>query len=216
MATSSRTRLSSQFGPIHQLVPAANRPPGSAVTVVFATEGLSNNPPRCWPLSVTATGGRQARQGAESGNIYDHFSATFEYPNNVKGFHMSRQMVGCAFDNSDWVMGEDGVATVSAWSGVYKIEGKNPWEYEGEGNDMYQQEHDELFASIRNGEALNDGTFMAKSTLVAIMGRMAAYTGQTITWEQAMQSEQRLGPADYKWGEFEMNPVPIPGKTQFS
>ncbi|MFT5285750.1 MAG: myo-inositol 2-dehydrogenase/D-chiro-inositol 1-dehydrogenase [Planctomycetota bacterium] len=167
------------------------------------------------PLSVTAVGGRQARQGAESGNIYDHFSATFEYPNNVKGFHMSRQMVGCAFDNSDWVMGEDGVATISAWSGVYKIEGKNPWEYEGEGNDMYQQEHDELFASIRAGEPKNDGIWMSHSTMLAIMTRMSAYTGQPVTWEQAMASEDRMGPESYSLGWVGSRRVAIPGQTKF-
>jgi len=167
------------------------------------------------PLSVTAIGGRQARQGAESGNIYDHFSATFEYPNDVKGFHMARQMVGCAFDNSDWVMGEKGVATVSAWQGIYEITGENPWIWEGEGNDMYQQEHDELFASIRSGEPMNDGTWMAHSTMLAIMTRMSAYTGQPVTWEQAMASEDRLGPTAYSLGWVGSRRVAVPGQTKF-
>ena len=59
---------------------------------------------------------------------------------------------------------------------------------------MYQTEHDELFASIRNGKPINNGEYMAKSTLLAIMGRMAAYTGQQITWEMAMNSKEDLSP----------------------
>ena len=61
---------------------------------------------------------------------------------------------------------------------------------------MYQIEHNELFASIRSGEPINDGEWMAQSTLMGIMGRMAAYTGQEITWEQAMNSQEKLVPDD--------------------
>ena len=170
------------------------------------------------PLQVTAMGGRQAREGVESGNIYDHFSATFDYPKGVKGFHQSRQMYGCSGDNSDWVFGAQGVATVHPWSGVFEIDngGEEPWEPEVENNDMYQTEHDELFASIRAGEAMNDGTWMAHSTLLAIMTRMSAYSGQTITWEQAMNSTEVLGPQEYTWGAAPLSPPPIPGKHKFS
>ena len=66
---------------------------------------------------------------------------------------------------------------------------------------MYQVEHDELFAGIRDGKPLNNGEYMAKSTMLAIMGRMATYTGQEITWEQAMNSQQDLSPSKYEWGE---------------
>ena len=64
---------------------------------------------------------------------------------------------------------------------------------------MYQTEHDELFASIRNGKPINNGEYMAKSTLLAIMGRMAAYTGQEITWEMALNSKEDLSPGRYDW-----------------
>jgi predicted dehydrogenase len=168
------------------------------------------------PLSVTAIGGRQARTGPESGNVYDHFSATYEYPDGVKGLHMSRQMIGCDYDNRDWIMGEKGVATIDGWAPMHTIEGATAWEYEGDGNDMYQQELDELCASIRAGRPKNDGTWMAHSTLLAIMARMSAYTGRVITWEQALASEERLGPETYALGWADMRPVPIPGQTKFS
>ena len=169
------------------------------------------------PLQVTAVGGRQAREGEESGNIYDHFSATFDYPNGVRGFHMARQMYGCSNDNSDWVYGANGVATIHPWGGIFEIDqgGEEPWEPEVEGNDMYQQEHDELFASIRAGGAMNDGVWMAHSTLLGIMVRMAAYTGQTITWDQALNSEEVLGPKEYVWGPAPLAAPPTPGKHKF-
>jgi hypothetical protein len=65
---------------------------------------------------------------------------------------------------------------------------------------MYQNEHDALFASIRAGEPIHDGDVMCKSTLMAIMGRLSAYTGQTVTWEQALASELDLSPPEYAWG----------------
>ena len=73
------------------------------------------------------------------------------------------------------------------------------WIYDGPQNQMYQTEHDELFASIRNGKPINNGEYMARSTLLAIMGRMAAYTGQEVTWEMALNSKEDLSPARYDW-----------------
>jgi hypothetical protein len=67
---------------------------------------------------------------------------------------------------------------------------------------MYQNEHDDFFASIRKGTPINNGNYMAKSTMLAIMGRMAAYTGEEITWEQAMNSKEVLGPKEYEWGSY--------------
>jgi hypothetical protein len=81
---------------------------------------------------------------------------------------------------------------------------------------MYQTEHDELFASIRAGKGINNGQYAADSTLLAIMGRMASYTGKTITWEMALNSKENLSPAEYAWGDAPRRPVPRPGVTQFA
>jgi hypothetical protein len=81
---------------------------------------------------------------------------------------------------------------------------------------MYQTEHDEFFASIRSGAAMNTGEKLAHSTLAAIMGRMSAYTGQTITWEQALNSQEVLAPPNLDMQmKLETPPVPIPGRTKF-
>ena len=80
---------------------------------------------------------------------------------------------------------------------------------------MYQTEHDELFASIRAGRPLNNGEYMARSTLLAIMGRMATYTGQEITWEQAMNSTEDLSPERYDWqAKPPASPVASPGMLE--
>ena len=82
---------------------------------------------------------------------------------------------------------------------------------------MYKVEHEELFASIRKGEPINNGVRMAHSTLLAIMGRMAAYTGREITWEEALNSKENLQPEKLTWDvELPVPPVAIPGKTKFT
>jgi len=80
---------------------------------------------------------------------------------------------------------------------------------------MYQIEHDEFFASIRSCKPINDGPWMAQSTLLAIMGRMAAYTGQVVTWEDAMNSKENLMPEKLAWDTpISVPPVAIPGETK--
>jgi predicted dehydrogenase len=171
------------------------------------------------PVKCVALGGRQVRTAAEYGNIFDHFSAVYDYASGVKGFHNCRQQEGCFSDNSDYFMGSDGVAhIVRAFSGPFVIKAKSSWRFrEEKPSDMYQNEHDELFASIRSGKPINDGVRMAHSTLLAIMGRMAAYTGQEITWEQAMNSQESLVPGECSWGTpLKVPPVAKPGETKFA
>jgi myo-inositol 2-dehydrogenase / D-chiro-inositol 1-dehydrogenase len=91
-----------------------------------------------------------------------------------------------------------------------------PWRYEGPKNNPSQTEHDVLFASIRQGKPVNNGEYMIKTTLLAIMGRMAAYTGKVITWDMAMNSKEDLSPPAYDWNiSLPVPPVAEPGKTQF-
>ncbi|WP_247235356.1 Gfo/Idh/MocA family protein [Telluribacter sp. SYSU D00476] len=168
------------------------------------------------PVSAMGTGGRQVRTDANSGNIYDHFAITYEYDNGAKGFHFSRQQDNTERSYAVEALGTKGRAIVNCSRNHHEIIGANNWKYQGPNNDMYQTEHDELFASIRKGKPLNDGEYMAHSTLLAIMGRMAAYTGKQITWDQAMNSTEKLGPDKYG---FNM-PVPVyevarPGITPF-
>lgn len=160
------------------------------------------------PAQAVASGGRQVRMGEEHGHIYDHFSVVFDYANGVKGFHDCRQWAGCASDNSDTLMGTKGVARINAF-GPLTVQGENKWKFSGERPNMYQVEHNELFASIRSGNPINDGKWMAHSTLTSLMGRMAAYTGQVVTWENALNSNEDLT----KWV---LNQEGKEGKPEFS
>jgi hypothetical protein len=92
----------------------------------------------------------------------------------------------------------------------------NAWKYDGPKNDMYQTEHDEFFASIRAGQPVNFGEKIAHSTMVGILGRMAAYTGQPVTWEDAIKSTEKLGPEKLSWDmALPVQPVAMPGRTKF-
>lgn len=165
------------------------------------------------PTKCTAVGGRAAP--SEGGNIYDHIQVNFEWENGVRAFMAQRQIAGaCYGENNDYLMGSKGFGYINN-RGLY-ITGENPWRYSGEKNDMYQTEHDELFASIRAGKPLNDGVRMARSTLMGLMGRMAAYTGAEVTWDMMLKSNERLVPEHLDLNmAFEAPPRAIPGKTLF-
>ena len=169
------------------------------------------------PLKATGTGGRQVRVDPKYGNIYDHFAIEFEFANNVRGFNFSRQQPGCSNRNSLEVAGTMGYAYANMGEWAHEITGKNKWVYEGEKNNPYQTQHDEFFASIRNAKPMNDGERMANSTMVAILGRMVAYSGQTLLWDDAINSNQTLGPShdEYDWNfKYAGPPIAIPGITK--
>ena len=163
------------------------------------------------PVRATGLGGRQMRVEEKWGNIFDHFSVVYEYANGAKLFSRCRQMAGCANDVSDYLIGSDGTAEVMH----AVIEGPNEWRYRGEKPNMYEEEHRALFAAIRSGAAINNGIYMARSSMMAIMGRMSAYTGQTLTWEQCLNSTEDLTPTGYEWGDVPVPPVAKPGLTKF-
>jgi myo-inositol 2-dehydrogenase / D-chiro-inositol 1-dehydrogenase len=166
------------------------------------------------PVSCVGVGGRAIP--AEGGNIYDHFEINYLYPNGVRAFLANRQIEGCYNENSDYILGTEGTLTIGRGP-VPRIEGKTNWTWSGQKYDMYQREHDMLFAAIRHQKPINDGKRMATSTLLAIMGRMAAYTGQEITWDMALNSQEKLFPDTVDWdGSFPMTPRAQPGVTKFS
>jgi predicted dehydrogenase len=163
------------------------------------------------PAKVTAMGGRQVRTDPKYGQIYDHFSAVYVWPDGVKGFAWCRQMDGCKGDVSDHLFGSEGVCDVFK----HTIRGAREWNYTGPSNNMYQTEWDELVAAVRAGKTINNGDYMVKSTMMAIMGRMAAYTGQEVTWQQAWESQENLFPASFADADMKVAPVAMPGITKF-
>ncbi|MBM79847.1 MAG: oxidoreductase [Planctomycetaceae bacterium] len=167
------------------------------------------------PVRCNGTGGRQTRTEDAYGHVYDHFAVVYEYANGVKAFSRCRQQDGCAVDVSDHVIGTEGRADVFKHR-TLNHKGERMWQFRGKKNNMYQTEHDEFFASIRSGKPINNGEYMSRSTMMAIMGRMAAYTGQTITWEDAMNSKEVLKPERYDWISMDVPPIAMPGITAFS
>lgn len=164
------------------------------------------------PLKCVATGGRQIPN--HEGNIYDHIDVFYEWENGARATMAQRQIPNCYGDNSDFVLGTKGNGAINGWNAP-QITGENRWRYQGEKPDMYQVEHNELFASIRSGQHINDGDWMAKSTLLAIMGRMAAYSGQEVTWEQALNSKWSIVPENLTWDQkLAIDPLAIPGRTK--
>lgn len=166
------------------------------------------------PIKVKAQGGRIVRTDPKFGNVFDHFNAVFDFGENVKGFFSCRQWNGAVRDVSDHIYGTKGTAHLM----THKVEGENPWRWrtpEGMNDNMYQNEHDQMFASIRAGKPIHDGDVMCRATLLALMVRMSAYTGQEISWNQALESKEDLTPKSYEWGANEVPPIAQPGITPF-
>jgi hypothetical protein len=122
-----------------------------------------------------------------------------------------------------WPQTEDIVLGTKGQAQVIKHEitaGGETWRYRGEKPSMYDVEHVELFNSIKAGKPINNGEYMSYSTMLAIMGRMATYTGERVTWDAAINSQLDLTPKKYAWGPVELPPeaqaVAMPGKTKLT
>jgi predicted dehydrogenase len=170
-----------------------------------------------YPEKCVGLGGRQARIAPDFGNIFDHHAVVYEYKNGVKCFSYCRQQVGTDHDVSDHIYGTKGICHINAAGGSATITGEHPWQNRPRrgSDDMYQTEHNELFASIRSGKPINNGDYMTKSTLMAIMGRMATYTGQVITWDMALNCKEDLTPPRYEFGPLAIAPIARPGITKY-
>jgi hypothetical protein len=137
----------------------------------------------------------------------------YEYANGARIMSMCRQIPGTANRVGEWFIGTKGQSDASS-----KILGATPWTYrvpERRPNG-YVQEHTDLVASIRTGRPYNELKQVAESTLTAIMGREAAYTGQEMTWDAVLNAKQDLTPpvGAAAYGSLTVPPVPMPGQTK--
>jgi len=163
------------------------------------------------PVRCVASGGRQI---PEYGNVYDHYDATFEYPDGLVAVFKIRGWSGCYNEFRLQVVGSRG-RCVLTWSGA-EITGAAPWKYRGVTRPMHQIEHEELFKALRAGQTPNDGDSMLKSNLMALMARESAHTGREVTWDMALKSQQCLMPAKLDWSmKLPVGEVPVPGVTKF-
>ncbi len=141
------------------------------------------------PERAVGLGGRQVRIAPEFGHIFDHFAIDYTYPSNVHVLSMCRQIEGCANNVSESITGTRGT-----WnSGSFAITGERPWSVprERRSSNPYQEEHNALYRAIRTGNRVNDLKNVAESTLTAIMGRMACYSGREVTWDHPGHGKQR-------------------------
>jgi len=181
------------------------------------------------PVSVVGSGGRQKRTDPKFGNIYDHFALTYTYPSGAKAYFSCRQQANTIPSYALELVGSDGDCIIDNRTGLHEIVGRKPWKYEDDTKftdenaykktnerSMYQQEHDELFASIRANKPMNDGEWMTRSNLVALAGRMAGYTGQEVSIEAALASEEVLFPKNMSWNTKYDIPIAVPGITKLA
>jgi myo-inositol 2-dehydrogenase / D-chiro-inositol 1-dehydrogenase len=163
------------------------------------------------PKSAVGLGGRAMRPAGDPkdvGNIYDHFAVEYTYPNGLVMSSYCRHMPGV--DNiSEAVVGTKGKSQIND----YLINGKQV--FSGQETNPYIQEHTDLIAAIRKGEVINELKTVAESTLTAILGRMATYSGDEVTWETALTSPEDSFPKDLTLdGSLDTAPVPMPGQKR--
>jgi predicted dehydrogenase len=148
-----------------------------------------------WVLHNTAPekchglGGRSSMTDPIYGDVFDHHSVVYEYPNGVRIYAFCRTTTGCYNDSSSFVFGSKGRASIMNC----QIWGENEWRWEGNCN-PYQIEHNVLFKGIRSGEPVNNGEYMARSTMMGVMGQISCYTGEEITWERINNSDFSYAP----------------------
>jgi len=172
------------------------------------------------PVSAQGQGGRAVRTGPDTGEIYDHHAVEFTYADGTKMLSQCRHVPGCWDSVAEHAHGALGQADVSA--GRITSRGGWDWRWRGEPVDPYQLEHDALFAAIRSGAEHAEAEYGAQSTLTAILGRMATYSGKVVQWDEALASNVRLAPERYDWdapprvlpGADGRYPHAIPGVTQ--
>ncbi|MBN4048506.1 Gfo/Idh/MocA family oxidoreductase [Flavobacteriaceae bacterium AH-315-O20] len=179
-----------------------------------------------YPIKAQGMGGREVRKGKDHGEIFDHHFVEFEYPGGAIISSQCRHQQGCMHRVSETFQGTLGnVHTKGSYATINSYEGGALYNHQGEDDKSpYQVEHNQFFAAIRNGNYINNAEYGAKSTMSAIMGRMATYSGQQISWDDAMNSNHEIVPNEdlLAWssnppvipdaaGNY---PIPVPGITK--
>ncbi|WP_430810200.1 MULTISPECIES: Gfo/Idh/MocA family protein [unclassified Carboxylicivirga] len=170
------------------------------------------------PEKATGFGSRQRRT---TGDQYDNFSVDYVYPNRVHVHSMCRQINGCDTNVSDHLRGTNGYTNCE--NTIFNPQGEVRWKYpltEAQEKDRWHffwraftQEHIDLVSAIRNKKPINETKHIAEATLTAIMGRVSAYSGKTVSWDEMLNSDLKLGPKHFVMGDIDIDKsVPTPGK----
>lgn len=183
---------------------------------------VANWAKQAYPVKAQGMGGREVRNGSEHGEIFDHHYVEFHYEDGTMINSQCRHIEGCMNKVSESFVGTKGRATTDNVTQLTDLKGNVLWKHRGKNDpNPYQVEHDRLFASIVEGGVIDDTEIGAKSTMSAILGRMATYSGKEITWDEALNSDISLMPKTFAFdaeppivpveGRY---PVPVPGKTK--
>lgn len=178
-----------------------------------------------YPVRAQGMGGRQVRKGKDHGEIFDHHYVEYEYADGSLLNSQCRHIPGTMSKVDEYLVGTKG--SIRCGSGeIVDLKGKNLYQFDKKTeNNPYQTEHDELFLAISRGEyKFADAENGAKSTMTAILGRMATYSGQKLTWEKAINSDLSLQPKEYDWNatppvvpnEDGYYPIATPGVTKYA
>ena len=175
------------------------------------------------PVKAQGMGGRQTRTGNEYGQIFDHHFVEYQYPDGTYLNSQCRHQKGCMSNWSDAGQGVNGTFNCipgRQLSYIYDKNGNQIWKYDGsEETEPHQVEQTEFFRMLRQDEYINQAESGAESTMTAIMGRMATYSGQLIEWDKAMESNKNILPEEFSWtaeppvkpDENGGYPIPMPG-----
>lgn len=174
------------------------------------------NPSWCFGLA-----GRSSSFGEVYGDMFDHHTVTYEFPQGVRLYAMAQTRLNCYANWDDIIMGTKGVCH---WTAC-RIEGQNPWRYVGRKNDPNLGEQERLIGALREGKIINDGATMIDSNLMGVMGQLACYSGKPVTWEQMLKAdfefEPKLAdvrldmPSSIKTDESGNYPLPRPGIANY-
>ncbi|MSU21039.1 MAG: Gfo/Idh/MocA family oxidoreductase, partial [Pedosphaera sp.] len=173
-----------------------------------------------YPVRANGIGGCEVRKGEDYGEIFDHHAVEFEYADGSRLSSQCRHINGCWSNVSEHAVGTKGACDISG----HIIRGQNAWRFRSEGaRDPYQQEHDDFFDAVRNDKPYNEAENGAKSSLTAVLGRMATYSGRVIEWDQALNSQVDHmpkifafdAPAPVQPGPNGLYALPIPGNSDW-
>ena len=171
------------------------------------------------PIKCHGLAGRSTMVEPLYGDVFDHHSVVYEFDKGVRVYAFCRTTGGCYDENSSLISGSKGKASVLNCC----IWGETNWRWQGQ-CDPYQIEHDKLFAGIRSGNPINCGDYMARSTMIGVMGQIACYTGKEVSWEEVNKSDFYYPPKPEechdgmepptKPGANGSYPVPAPGRVK--
>jgi len=176
-----------------------------------------------YPVRAQGMGGRQVRNQKRHGQIFDHHFVEFEYADGSRLYSQCRQgQLGTYSQVTEHVTGAKGAANLGLQNRLFQITGANPWEARlAAAEDGHQLEHYPLIDAIQNNKPMNEAEHGAKTTMTAILGRMATYSGKLVEWDAAMNSDLSLLPKEFAWDAAPpvlpntdgFYPVAVPGKT---